>query len=85
MQSVTAKDLEKAKKPIQVYFDREMVMQINKRADSQNLPVAEYIRITVQKDLEGNVNKRVKKRNHKPFNWGVSIAPEDIDKIAYGI
>ena len=83
MQVATQKDITKNKKPIQVYFEQETVFAINKMANQQKIPVAEYIRNTIIKDLQ--TNKKQKKHKFKTFDLGGNLTNKEIDAIIYKI
>jgi hypothetical protein len=88
MQVITDKELGVKKKPVQVYFDSEMLLLVQSKLGKLKgkISMAEYIRTLVEKDLDLK-SKKVRPRKWKSFEWGDEITSDsrEIDKIAYGI
>lgn len=88
MQVISDKDLNKKKKPVQVYFDTETLLYVQAKLGKSKvkMSMAEYIRVLVKKDLETEKVKS-KKRKWEVFDWGDKIPsdPREQDKIIYGI
>lgn len=88
MQVITRNNLRKSKKPIQVYFDQDAVFAIDQAAAKLQIPVAEYIRNTVLKDLNmGPKSKTEKPCTHKfkTFKLGDNLTNKQMDQLIYSL
>lgn len=81
MQTATQKEIKRSKKPIQVYFETDTILAINQIAAQKKIPVAEYIRNTVIKDLKNKPKN--KKVEYKTFDLGGPLNNSEIDSIIY--
>jgi hypothetical protein len=88
MQVITRARAMKTKKPIQVYFEQDAVFAIDQAAAKLKIPVAEYIRNTVLKDLNMGPKSKIEKpctHKFKTFDLGGGLTNEEMDKLIYGI
>lgn len=82
MKTISQKDLPKKKKPIQIYFEPDMVLSINLQAAKKGIPVTEYIRQAVVKDLD-NEQTPTELWIPKRFDLGGPLTNEEMDAIIY--
>jgi hypothetical protein len=82
MKAVINKDLIKTKKPIQVYFEQDVIRSINQAALNKGVPVAEYIRETVILDLAKN-QKTKKKHRYGTYDLGGELTNNEMDALIY--
>ena len=88
MRVLTRTNAKKTKKPIQVYFEQDAIFAINQAAAKKGIPVAEFIRNTVLKDLNmAPTGKKEKPFTHKfrTFNLGGGLTNKEMDKLIYGL
>lgn len=82
MRAVINKDLIKAKKPVQVYFEQDVIRSINEAALNKGVAVAEYIRETVMSDL-AKQQKTKKKHKYGTYDLGGELSNKDMDALIY--
>lgn len=86
MITITEKELKNKKKPIQVYFETDMLVKVDEKLSQsgEKISVSDYIRGLVAKDLAANKSK--KERKWAKFRWdNIPSDPREQDKIIYSV
>lgn len=87
---VTEKQLKASKKPVQVYFESEVLVRIQEKLNTKGgtKTMSDYLRELVDSDLNLNRKKKKNKRAWMDFRLdmkGVSSDPREMDKIIYNV
>jgi hypothetical protein len=87
MQVLSDKDFSQKKKPVQVYFESEVLsmIQLKLSKSKSKKSMAEYIRELVEADLEVSNSRKIKRKwDSVPLDLNLSKKSSEIDNIVYG-